>query len=117
MNRFNNFQEAILQEISIQYLDSRDKIGSLKLYARDWNNENNDTWLSVKIEIINLLDYKILEENLTTHQVISNGISLLRYKNKLILEMGDLVDNISDISELDYSNFYFIGENIKIKVL
>ena len=115
-NRFNNFQDSILQEVSVKYLKNGSKIALVKLYTKDCSNKINDTWITVEIEILNLLSYKILEEILTTHQIISNGLSVLEYKDSIILEMGDLADDVNDISDLEFSNFYFVGKNIRVMV-
>ena len=114
-DRLNNLQDSVLKSISIYYTEERTINSKIVFSCRDWSVVNDD-WIIVNIELKNISSFKLHEQYLSSHQVISNAVSLVKIENKIILELGDLADTLTILDDLKFSNFFLIANSYHLTV-
>lgn len=114
-DRLNNLQDSVLKSISIYYTEEGTINSKIVFNCRDWSVVNDD-WIIVNIELKNISSFKLHEQYLSSHQVISNAVSLVKIENKIILELGDLADTLTILDDLKFSNFFLIANSYHLTV-
>ncbi len=114
-DRLNNLQDSVLKSISIYYTEEGTINSKIVFSCRDWSVVNDD-WIIVNIELKNISSFKLHEQYLSSHQVISNAVSLVKIENKIILELGDLADTLTILDDLKFSNFFLIANSYHLTV-
>lgn len=88
LDRFNSFNDAVLRELKISYKDNGNLNISVAIATQDVNEKENDGWVCVRLDILNVADFCFSENAKFSNQVLSQGIHILAFSDGIGFDFG-----------------------------
>lgn len=109
LNRFGDFSDTVLRKIEISYSQGGERSISVWISTRDNEQSASDNWVCVHIVVSGVEDYCFADSSKTTAGVISHGIHVQWFKDKVAFDFGYLMDTPENIEAAKASQYFAIG--------
>lgn len=114
LNRFYQCADGVIRELRLDLGSStRGPCGFVELSTRDSEVTKDDGWTNLRLLIENLLEFRLSKGDREDCAVLSNGIRIRHFGDRVFLDLGtDDLDSATP-DDLRASSFYLAGEAIR----
>jgi hypothetical protein len=113
LSRFYSFNDGVLREIEVSYMDNGRRNVSALIATRDTKENQNDGWVCVRMVISQVADFCFSENAKSSAQVLSQGIHILWFNDSIGIEFGHFIDCPGSLAELMSSSCFAIGLSLE----
>lgn len=112
LSRFHDFDDALVRDVRIVIGPSREsRKAVIALEARDIESEADEGWGQVVLKVAGLTEYRLVENELESHYVLSLGLKIKLLDGIYFFDFGPDTDEPETLDDFRRSGFYVAGRD------